>query len=619
MEVKFKIGKYLYPVSITEQGSKFLVKFPFNREILAEIKAMKGAQWDPTNKVWSIEKCARNQFNLDYLIGKNPYAKYETALQQITPVRPLYAHQKEMLNFAWTRHYCIFACEMGSGKTLPAGELIERAGYPDFWYVSTKSGVVATRAEFRKWGFKIMPVMMTYDELKTVTKNWNRRAPRGVIFDESSKIKNAKSQRSQAAMHLADAIRAEHGDTGYVILMSGSPTPKDPTDWWHQVEVTCPGFLRESDSKKLERRLSKVVMDEGPYGTYPKRITWWDDESKCAECGLPKDDVIHLGDPLFPVHGAHKWKPSVNEVQALGRRLSGLAIVKYKKDCLDLPEKVYRIVRCKPSAETIKLARFLLKSSARVIEGMIKVRELSDGFQYSEEPTGKDVACPLCKGEGKTYLLDTGTVGPCPNCEGTGKIPEIIRIGKRVESQKVEALKDLLDEVEDVGRVIVFAGFVASVDLCTDTLLGEGWDVIRIDGRGWAYLTKEAPESLTTDQMYARFQDKTWTRKLGVVAHPKSGGMSLTLTAAPMEIYYSNTFDGEDRIQSEDRAHRPGMDVNRGLTIVDIINLETDSVIRENLMNKKNLQAMSVDQIRNVNATAIQSLENQEKELLTNV
>jgi SNF2 family DNA or RNA helicase len=42
------------------------------------------------------------------------------------------------------------------------------------------------------------------------------------------------------------------------------------------------------------------------------------------------------------------------------------------------------------------------------------------------------------------------------------------------------------------------------------------------------------------------------------VGNPKTGGYGLTLTAASLVVYYSNSFDLEVRLQSEDRAHRIG-------------------------------------------------------------
>jgi SNF2 family DNA or RNA helicase len=86
--------------------------------------------------------------------------------------------------------------------------------------------------------------------------------------------------------------------------------------------------------------------------------------------------------------------------------------------------------------------------------------------------------------------------------------------------------------------------------------------------------------------------------KVVVIANPEAGGMALTLTAAPTEIFYSNSFKFEARGQAEDRAHRPGMDSNRGLTIIDFVMLPTDKLVIDNLKKKKVLQDMSMGELR---------------------
>ena len=52
--------------------------------------------------------------------------------------------------------------------------------------------------------------------------------------------------------------------------------------------------------------------------------------------------------------------------------------------------------------------------------------------------------------------------------------------------------------------------------------------------------------------------------------------MSLTLVEARTAVYWSNSWKPEYRVQSEDRIHRNGMDVNMGCIIVDLIHLPSD-------------------------------------------
>ena len=73
-----------------------------------------------------------------------------------------------------------------------------------------------------------------------------------------------------------------------------------------------------------------------------------------------------------------------------------------------------------------------------------------------------------------------------------------------------------------------------------------------------------------------------------IVGTPSTGGYGITLTAANTVIYYSNGYDLEKRLQSEDRAHRIGQKKN--VTYIDIIAEETvDEKIVKALKDKINI------------------------------
>lgn len=57
------------------------------------------------------------------------------------------------------------------------------------------------------------------------------------------------------------------------------------------------------------------------------------------------------------------------------------------------------------------------------------------------------------------------------------------------------------------------------------------------------------------------------------MGNPSTGGYGLTLTAASVVVYYSNSFDLEKRLQSEDRAHRIGQ--RKNVTYIDLITPKT--------------------------------------------
>lgn len=489
------------------------------------------------------------------------------------------------------------------GKTLAAIETMERSGTDKWWWVGPRSALKAIEREFRIWDCKVNPQIITYNKLVTVMKNWEdgQKAPIGIVFDESQRLKSPTSQRSQAAELLANGIRSDYGNDGYVILMSGAPAPKSPLDWFMQAKIACPGFLREGNYSKFRDRLAIIKKEENPYGqAYPKIVSWYDDSKKCAICGRYQKDHSKLD------LDGHAYQESVNEVEKLGRRLSGLVTVQWKKDCLDLPDKIYRQIELQPSKETLDIAKALVAGASTTAKGLILLRELSDGFQYSEKKTGEKL-CTVCNGTGRIGNLMKDANIPddsmphdydlipetliCDTCGGSGQMPVYSRDTIQVDCPKVEALVDLLDEYSDVGRVVIYAGFTGSVDRCVDICKSQKWNYIQVDGRGW--ISDIEGDHLTN------FQDELEKYpRVAFIGQPDAAGEGLTLTASPCIIYYSNSFNGNSRIQSEDRIHRPGMDVNKGATIIDLLHLQSDYLVLENLKKKRELQRITLTELQ---------------------
>ena len=72
------------------------------------------------------------------------------------------------------------------------------------------------------------------------------------------------------------------------------------------------------------------------------------------------------------------------------------------------------------------------------------------------------------------------------------------------------------------------------------------------------------------------------------VGQPSTAGYGITLIAASTVIYYSNSYNLEHRIQSEDRAHRIGQ--KKSVTYIDLYTPGTiDEKITQALRDKINL------------------------------
>lgn len=630
-KVKMLGGNMMIPVSLSREGDRLFLEFGFNEALKNDIKLLDGSKWhgkDKTpRKAWSIKDNSHNRFQIKYLVNPgntplNPYYVYDQPWKSFTTTRPLYNHQRSMTAHGISTHYCIWAAEMGVGKSLSAIEVMEWACYHqgvyDCFWVGPQSAIVSAKLECKNWKSKITPQFFTYEGLQKEIENWpsGRKSPMVLIIDECSRCKNPTAKRTIAVQYMADAIRREWGDKGFVIEMSGTPTPKDPTDWWSLAEIACPGFLIEGTREILNKRLSIIEHVERTVGggTYPQRVTWKDDERKCNICGLFKDAETHSGGvDVFQTNSmiCHPYQKSVNEVAYLGTRLKGLAQVIYKKDCLDLPPKIYREVELQPTLQIQNLAELIKAKSSTAIEALTLLRELSDGFQYRETVTGKET-CPLCIGKrtvlAPVYSDDTteediqaGTANyelqerACDKCNGIGSVDKITRTVYEIPTPKEDALIELLDEFEEVGRFIICAGFTASIDRVIKICEKEKWATIKIDGRSWSC---SAPHIKTREEMIEAFQDKEKKiPRLVTVMHPASGGMGLTLTASPAMLYYSNDFNSESREQSEDRGHRPSMNIERGFTIIDLFHLPSDRKVRDNLKAKKNLMHLTMNEI----------------------
>ncbi len=657
MQVSLKADTRMVKVTITKEEERLFFQFPFNKPLMAEIKEMEGAKYhgyDEHNprKIWSIKDCDRNRFQLAYLANpggqdpKNPYFDYDKPLVKLTALpRTLYQHQLDLVAHGLTRHYCIFAAEMGTGKTLSAITLMELSNCHNWVWVGPKSALVSVKLEFKKWGSKITPIFVTYDGLKKMMTEWpaGKPAPHGVIFDESSRLKNPTAQRTIAARHLANSIRSEHGKYGYVILMSGSPAPKSPVDWWSQCEIAQPGFLKEGTLEKCKRRLA-IIETRNAFeggGSYPHLVTWKDDERKCNVCGLLPDDETHTAE--IDVHAStstcHKYEPSKNEIHGLYQRMSGLVMVKFKKDCLDLPEKIYRLIELKPTRSILNAASAIVAKSSSSIQANLLLRELSDGFQYTETKDGEE-QCPLCKGcKLATEVYDTNRpddtpspeefekgrrydetecdfVGPaivagtrniaCYHCSATGVVAHYTRGTTQIPTPKEDALRELLDEHDDVGRLVIYGGFTGSIERIVAICRKAQWDFIKVDGHGWA----TSLPATSAEGMINIFQNQQERHaRVAFIGQPGAAGMGLTLTASPTIVYYSNDFNAESRIQSEDRIHRVGMNKLRGATIVDLVHLPSDQLVLNNLKKKRKLQDVSMGELQSLIAQAEQSLE----------
>ena len=140
------------------------------------------------------------------------------------------------------------------------------------------------------------------------------------------------------------------------------------------------------------------------------------------------------------------------------------------------------------------------------------------------------------------------------------------------KNPRMNVMEEIRDETFTPG--IIWARFRHDVDQLMDLF---GKDAVRYDG-------SVDEDQAERNKLAFQRGDAQWF--IGTAA---KGGPGLTLTQAKVMVYYSNSFKLIDRLQSEDRCHRAGMD-EHPVTYIDLVaNGTVDERIVENLRNKRDI------------------------------
>jgi hypothetical protein len=315
-----------------------------------------------------------------------------------------------------------------------------------------------------------------------------------LVVDESSRIKRPGAKRTKTITKFSKQAK-------YRRIMTGTPVTKGPEDVYSQFKFLDPNILGYDSYYSFKARY-------------------------CIMGGYENKQIV-----------------SYQNVHELTRNIEGHSFRVLKKDCLDLPPKVYQRHRIDMSPKQKKLYHEMRK-------------------EFVAEMEGETIDAP----EAITRLLRLQQIscGWFPTENGAMPIDD--------KNSRLNALLEILSDID--SKVIIWARFKADLK-AIERALGE----LAVSYHG----------DVSNDARAAaveRFQNDPKIRYF--IGQPQSGGIGLTLTAADYAVYYSNSFDLEIRLQSEDRCHRIG--TKNTVTYIDIECRDTiDKKIIFALRNKKNL------------------------------
>ena len=454
-----------------------------------------------------------------------------------------YAHQLTALEKSWNRETYAYFMEMGTGKTkvlIDNAAMLYDKGKINGVLIVAPKGVVGT------WYNQEIPTHLpTHIEnvsvlwQSNITKEQSRKL--GTLFKTGEElhilIMNVEAFSTTKGVDFAAKFLVSHNT---LMAIDESTTIKNP-----QAKRTK-NIIKLSERAKYRRIMTGSPVTKNPLDLF----------SQCYFL-----DPFHLNHESYysfrmryavmkTANIAGRKIQLVSGFRNLGELSEKLKPFSYrvlKEDCLDLPDKIYMKRQINLSPDQHKLYEQMRKEALATLNGkkVTTVNALTQLMRLHQITCGH-------------FTSDDGVTQP-------------------IKNNRIDELMDILEEVE--GKAIIWAHYQYDIT----TIIKE---VTKVHGPGSIVDYYGLTPQDERQPNIKKFQSDPKCRFL--VGTPSTGGYGITLTAANTVIYYSNGYDLEKRLQSEDRAHRIGQ--QKSVTYVDILADETvDEKIVKSLRKKINI------------------------------
>ena len=453
-----------------------------------------------------------------------------------------YAHQLTALEKSWNRDTFAYFMEMGTGKTkvlIDNLAMLYDKGRVNGALIVAPKGVVGT------WYNQELPAHLP-DHIENVTVLWQSN----INKKQKENLKQFHNQENSHKLHiLIMNVEAFSTEKGYSWALSFLNCHKGLMAIDESTTIKNPKAKRTKHILNLSNKADyRRIMTGSPVTKNPLDLY--------AQCQFL--DIHHLGhDSYYSFRNRYALMKSANisgrsinlvvgyqNLSELSDKLKPFSYRVLKEDCLDLPDKVYMKREIQLTPEQQKLYKQMRQEAIATLNGktVTTMTALTQLMRLHQITCGH-------------FSADDGSI-------------------QEVKNNRLSELLDVLDEIE--GKAIIWAHYqhdVKNIFKILEDKYGPG-SVVH-------YYGKTLPEQ----RDYAIKNFKTNDKVRFFVGTPQTGGYGITLVQANTVIYYSNGYDLEKRMQSEDRAHRIGQ--KKKVTYVDIIAEDTvDTKIVKSLRKK---------------------------------
>ena len=455
-----------------------------------------------------------------------------------------YEHQRNALNESAEKNNWAYFMEMGTGKTKVT---IDNIAYLYFQRKITSVLIVAPKSVYTNWQSEIETHMP--DVLKYQIFRWNLDKPKDYYkLNESKDLK--------IFLINVEALSTKRGFQACVDYLSKNKL----------------NFVTLDESTTIKNRQAKRTKNILALGkiSHTKRILTGSPITKSpldlfTQCAFLSPELLGFNSYLafrnryaemtdIPVGSGRfisipKYYKRLEELEEKMKKFS----TRIRKDqCLDLKPKVRSKRYIELDGEGKKIYERLRTHALAIVE--------DSTISFSNKLTEIIKLHQVCNGFTKD---DNGTI-------------------LNLHKSKLSALDEILEETD--GKVIIWANYLYNIHEIKNFLIDKYGkkSTVSIYGEVSVEDRKNAVDRIQNDDS-CRF----------LVANPTTGGFGLTLTACNTVIYYSNSYNLEVRMQSEDRAHRMGQ---KGTVVyIDIVARNTlDEAIMKSLTNKGKLAAKTL-------------------------